>query len=109
MYSIPIINPSKELEDSIIFFPVILKKSELNSEEIIEFSDTETKILIEKTIKDNYYLRIYYSKISKEKNSKEYEIKFKKDETEYILKISTKKNIYFAFKTELEKKKFFRN
>ena len=81
MLSIPIINPSKELEDSIIFFPLILKKSELNSEEMIEFTDIEVKFLIEKIIKDNYYLKIYYSKISKEKHSKEYEIKFKKDET----------------------------
>ena len=104
----PDIITSKEQEEVIIFFPLILKKSELNNEEV-EFVDIKAEKIFIENIRGVYILYIYYLKTSKEKNVKEFKIKFNIGENQYQLTIKIRYKIYFAFKTELEKIKFFRN
>ena len=102
--SIPMFPEAKELkklEEVDLFFPIALKKSEFNLENI-EFNGINATPLNQDIIKD-YSYNIYYTKASKDKNP--LEISFKIDKDKFKLTSNIKNKVQFAFKTDLKKKR----
>ena len=103
----------KKKEKMEIFFSICLKISDLN--ENIHFTSpdnlNEEKLYsnIYQKGSDSYNLLIYYANTENEKNSSNFEIKFKIKDIEYKLSFETKSNIVFVFLPNLELLKFFRN